>query len=96
MTTRTGKFRFKTRNKLKKRARDRGKLPITRILKTFKIGERVRIIHEPSQHKGMPHPRFKNVVGMIKKKQGNSYLIELHDLNKVKRVLSTSVHLQKL
>ena len=93
---RTGGFRFKTRFKLQKKSRDKGKLPINKILRTFKIGERVRILQEPNQHKGMPHPRFKNSVGIIKKKQGNSYLIELKDIKKIKRVLAKSVHLRKL
>ena len=93
---RTGRFRYKTRHKLQKRARDRGKLPINKILRTFKVGERVRILQEPSQHKGMPHPRFKNSVGTIKKKQGNAYLIELKDIKKIKHVLAKAVHLRKL
>ena len=93
---RTGKFRYKTRHKLQKRARDRGKLPINKILASFKIGERVRVMQEPGQHKGMPHPRFKNRVGTIKKKQGNSYLVQLKDLNKIKKVLAKAVHLRKL
>jgi large subunit ribosomal protein L21e len=96
MTTRTGRFRYKTRHKLQKRARDRGKFPINRILSTFKIGDRVRVMQEPSQHKGMPHPRFKNVVGIVKKKQGSAYLVELKDIKKIKQVLAKAVHLRKL
>jgi large subunit ribosomal protein L21e len=96
MVQRTGGFRYKTRFKLQKRARDKGKLPINKILKTFNIGEKVRILQEPSQHSGMPHPRFKNLVGIIKKKQGTAYLIQLKDIKKIKHVLAKAVHLRKL
>jgi large subunit ribosomal protein L21e len=96
MVTRTGGFRYKTRHKLQKKARDRGKLPINKILSTYKIGDRVRIIQEPSQHSAMPHPRFKNVVGIVKKIMGTSYMVELKDLRKTKHVISKPVHLRKL
>ena len=96
MVQRTGGMRFKTKHKLQKRARDRGKLPITKILTTFDIGEKVRIMQESGQHKGMPHPRFKNLVGIIKKKQGDAYMIVLKDINKTKKVLAKAVHLRKL
>lgn len=96
MAQRTGGSRYKTRHKLQKRARDRGKLPITKILRIFSIGERVRILQESGQHSAMPHPRFKNSVGTIKKKQGKAYLIQLKDINKVKHVLAKAVHLRKL
>jgi large subunit ribosomal protein L21e len=96
MAQRTGRFRFKTRHKLQKKARNRGKFPINKILSTFDIGEKVRVMQEPSQHKGMPHPRFKNVVGVIKRKQGSAYLVQLKDLKKIKQVLAKAVHLRKL
>ena len=96
MVQRTGRFRYKTRHKLRKKPRDRGKLPITRTLNVFNIGDKVRIIQDPSQHKGMPHPRFKNFVGVIKKKQGSAYLVEIKDIKKIKQILTKAVHLRKL
>ena len=96
MTQSTGGSRYKTRNKLQKKARDRGKLPINKILRTFNIGEKVRILQESGQHSAMPHPRFKNSVGTIKKKQGMAYLIQLKDFKKIKHVLAKAVHLRKL
>jgi large subunit ribosomal protein L21e len=96
MTQRQGGFRAKTRHKLRKVPRTKGKVTITRILKLFNIGDKVRVLHEPAIHKGMPHPRFKNLVGTIKKKQGKAYLVELKDGRKTKRVLSTAVHLNKV
>jgi len=96
MTQRQGGFRAKTRHKLRKKPRTRGKVTLTRILKVLNIGDRVRVLHEPAIHKGMPHPRFKNRVGVIKKKQGKAYLVEVKDGKKKKQLLSTSVHLNKI
>jgi len=93
---RTGGMRYKTRHKLQKRARDKGKLPITKLMTKFEIGDRVRILPDSGQHSGFPHPRFKNAVGLIQKKQGDAYLIEVKDINKTKQVLSKPVHLRKL
>jgi len=95
MTQRQGGFRAKTRKLLRKKPRTKGKVTITRILKSFNIGDKVRILHEPAIHKGMPYPRFKNKVGTIKKKQGKAYLIELKDGKKTKKVISSAVHLNK-
>ena len=86
MAQRTGRFRYKTRHKLQKRARDRVKLQINKILAVFNVGDKVRVIQEPSRHSAMPHPRFKNVAGTVKKVMGTSYMVELKDLNKVKQV----------
>lgn len=91
-----GGFRRKTRHKLQKRKRHRGKVTITRMLQEFKIGDKVRVIQEPAIHKGMPNPKFKNVVGEVIKKRGKAYIVKLKDLNKIKRVVSASVHLRKM
>ena len=96
MTQRTGGFRYKTRGKLSKRARDRGKLPITKILRLFNIGDRVRLIQESGQHSAMPHPRFRNSAGVIKRKQGDAYVVQIKDIRKIKHILAKAVHLRKL
>ena len=96
MVQRTGGMRKKTRHKLRKKPRTRGKIHISKELQVFKTGEKVRILHEPSAHRGMPHPRFKNLVGVVVKKQGKAYLIKLKDGNKEKKVVSTSIHLERI
>ena len=92
----TGGPRSRTRYKLQKKKRDRGKININKLLSEFKIGDKVRIIQEPAIHDGMPHPRFKNLVGEIKRKQGDAYVIEISDLGKRKLVVSTAIHLKNL
>ena len=95
MVQRQGGYRKKTRHKLQKRARDRGKLPVTRIMQEFKIGDRVTIKQEPSVHKAMPHPRYKNKMGKIIERRGESYVVEIMDSNKRKELISAPVHLAR-
>lgn len=83
-------FRSRTRKKLKQKARP----PITKFLQDFNIGERVIILQEPSSQKGMPHPRFKGRVGKIVDKRGKSYIVEIIDGNKVKKIISRPEHLR--
>jgi len=95
-TGRKGGFRANTRYKLRKRAGTKGKVTITRLLQKFNIGDRVRIIQEPAVQKGMPHPRFRNLVGKVLTKEGkNAYTLQIKDGNKLKIVVSRAVHLVK-
>ncbi len=96
MAQRTGGFRKKTRNKLRKNPRNRGKVNINKELQEFKISDKVRILQEPAKHKGMPHPKYKNRVGKVIGKQGEAYLIEVKDINKTKHILSRAIHLKKI
>lgn len=92
----TGSFRSGTRAKLRKKKRDRGKVNINRLLEKFEVGEKVRILHEPAIHAGMPHPRYKNLVGQILGKQGDAYVVEISDLGKKKKLISSGIHLAKV
>jgi len=87
-------FRAKTRKKLTQKP---GYRPaITKFLKEFKEDEKVVIALEPSSQKGMPHPRFKGKVGTIICKRGKSYIVEILDGNKVKRLISRPEHLKAI
>ena len=91
----TGGQRSRTRQKLRKKKRERGKVNINKILSRFKNGDRVRIIQEPAVQGGMPHPRFKNLVGDVVGKQGDAYMVEISDLGRKKTVVSYAIHLRK-
>lgn len=87
-------FRAKTRKKLTQRA---GYRPaITKFLQEFKKDQRVVILQEPSSHKGMPHPRFMGKTGKIIEKRGKSYIVEIIDVNKVKKIVSRPEHLKAI
>ncbi len=92
----TGGSRSRTRYKLQKRKRDRGKVNINKLLQKFEVGDKVRILQDSAIQRGMPHPRFKNRTGSVKRKQGNSYVVEISDLGKRKKVISAAIHLEKL
>lgn len=93
--SRIGGFRYKTRHKLQKTAREKGKVSLTRMFQEFKVGERVKILQEPAIHNGMPHPRFKNNVGTVVGQRGEAYVLEMFDGNKKKQIISLPIHLRK-
>ncbi len=89
-------FRSGSRHVLKKSPRERGKVPITRFLQEFNIGDRVAIDIEPSVHKGMPHPRFQGRVGKVIGKRGRAYIVEVPDMDSKKILIVLPVHLKKV
>ncbi|MGB9675041.1 MAG: 50S ribosomal protein L21e [Candidatus Nanoarchaeia archaeon] len=95
MVKRAGTFRSRTRYKLRKPPRDRGKVKVTSVLQTFEPGEKVIIHIEPSVHKGMPHPKFKGRHGIILEKVGNGYKVAVRDGGSQKILTVRSVHLLK-
>jgi len=96
MVKRSKGLRSKSRQILRKKPRDRGKISITRALQEFKEGERVNIVIDPSIHKGMPHIRFHGQTGKILGKQGNSYMVSINDGNKNKSLVIKPEHLRRV
>jgi len=88
--------RRRTRKKLKKSIRARGKVSIVKMLQKFKKGEKVVIKPEPAVHKGMPNKRFFGRVGIVAEKRGKAYILEVKDGKAVKQVISLPVHLKRL
>lgn len=82
-----------TRTILRKSISEKGRLPITRIMHDFTIGDRVAIKLDGAQQKGMPHRRFQGRTGRIVEKQGRAYVVEVKDGNKDKVVISRPEHL---
>lgn len=87
-------LRHQTRKKLKKRFRV--KSTVTPFLKEFKVNDQVVIEQNPISHKGMPHPRFKGLVGIIKDKKGKSYIIKVKVGNKTKEIIAKGEHLKPI
>lgn len=96
MTRRVGGFRARTRKKLRKKPRSKGKISTTRLLQSFKIGDKVIIAQESAIHKAMPHPKFKSRTGVVVKKQGRAYMVKIKDGRKTKNVLAAPIHLIKV
>jgi len=85
-------FRSGTRKKLTQKPARRP--AITKFLQEFKENQQVVIAPEPSSHRGMPHPRFKGKIGKVIGKKGKSYIIEISDGNKVKKLIVRPEHLK--
>lgn len=86
--------RSKSRYKMRKKSRERGLPPLSRILQVFETGSFVHIDIEPSIHKGMPHPKFQGKTAMVKEKRGNSYVLEITDGSKHKTIIARPEHLK--
>ncbi len=93
---RVGGMRRKTRHKLKKSIKEKGKIPITRFLQKFEVGDRVMLKAFPSYQGGMYFPRFHGKVGTVSGKQGKCYYVDIKDFKRVKKVLVHPVHLVKV
>jgi len=96
MVTRIGGFRRKTRHKLSKNFRRRGKISLTKYFAEFDEGQKVQLVAEPAIQKGMYFPRFHGKVGIVCGKQGNCYQVEISDIGAKKTLVVHPVHLKKV
>jgi len=96
MATRIGGFRRKTRHKLSKPQKEKGKLPLSKYFQELKLGSKVCLKAEPAVQKGMYNPRFHGKVGVLKTKKGRCYEVAIKDNNKDKIVVVHPVHLKAL
>jgi large subunit ribosomal protein L21e len=90
---RIGGYRRRSRYKLSKGVREKGKIKITRYFQEFEMGEEVKLSLEPAIHKGIFHPRFNGKRGLVTTKNGNCYGVMITDISKPKLVIVHPVHL---
>lgn len=95
MVKRIGGFRRKTRYKLTKEKRNRGKISMTNYFQSFNAGDRVSLYAEPSVQKGMYHPRFMGKAGIIQRMRGKCYEVSIKDGGKKKMLIVHPVHLRR-
>ncbi len=95
MAQRIGGFRRKTRYKLKKNVRERGKVSIRNYFQKFNIGDSVTFVPEPAIQKGMFFPRFQGKTGIVMGTQGACYKVHITDGSLVKEILVHPVHLRR-
>ncbi len=88
--------RSKTRKKMRKNIKERGKVPTLKTIQNFKKGEKASIKINPSIHQGQPHTKFHGRVGTILGKQGKSYMVKIKEGNKAKKIIVRPEHLQKV
>ncbi len=87
-------FRTRSRNKLKQQPDFRP--TITKFLQEFDVGQKVAIEPEPSSHKGMPYPKFTGLSGIVTKRRGDSYVVEIHVGDSTKQIISRPEHLKAI
>lgn len=95
MVKRIGGFRRKTRYKLRKEKRNRGKISMTNYFQSFRMGDRVSLYVEPSVQKGMYRPTFMGKAGIIKGMRGRCYEVSIKDGGKKKMLIIHPVHLRR-
>jgi large subunit ribosomal protein L21e len=85
-----------TRSILKRSKPQRGRLNIQRIMHAYEPGDRVAIVLDGGQQKGMPHRRFQGRTGFIQEQQGSAYVVAVKDGNMQKTVIARPEHLRPL
>lgn len=95
MAQRTGGLRRKTRHKLRKHLRAKGKISIRNYFQAFKQGDKVVFKAEPAVQKAMYARRFHGRTGTVSKKRGACYEVKIKDGRKEKTMIIHPVHLRK-
>lgn len=87
-------YRRRTRSLLRKKARERGRTGLSKILKEYKPGDRVIVNLDPGVHKGMPHRRFHGKIGIVESKRGRAYVVNVAQAGAVKEIIVRPEHLE--
>ena len=85
----------KSRQKLRRRVRERGLSPITRALQTFQIGDRAVIRIDSSVQEGWPHHRFHGLTGTVVERRGRAYVLDVRFGGKTKQAIAYPEHLRR-
>jgi large subunit ribosomal protein L21e len=87
-------YRSRTRTLFRKQPRERGKVGLSRLLRTYNPGDKVKIRIDSSVHKGMPHRRYHGRVGIIKGRRGRSYVIEVAEGKQTRILIARPEHIE--
>ena len=85
-----------TRSILKRGRMEKGRLHISQVMHNYEEGDRVAIVLNGSQQRGMPHRRFQGRTGFIKSRQGAAWVVAVKDGNMQKTVVARPEHLKPL
>jgi len=94
MVRRLDGARKRSRHKMQKSQRTKGKISITKYFQEFKEGDRAMLKAEPAVQKGIYPLKFHGKSGVIKNKKGNCYEVSVND-GKEKTIIVHPVHLRK-
>ena len=79
----------------RKNLREHGKIKLSRYFQKFNEGDRVAVIKELAVQPKFPK-QIQGRSGIIKSMRGNSYIVQINDLNKEKSYIIHPVHLIRL
>ncbi|HJN56477.1 MAG: 50S ribosomal protein L21e [Candidatus Woesearchaeota archaeon] len=91
---RIGGLKRKSRHKLTKPRRQKGKVSISRFMQRFEAGQRIHLSMEPSINKGSYNPKFMGKTGIVKSARGKCYEVSITDKGKEKILIIHPVHLK--
>ena len=96
MAKRSKGFRSKSRYKMLKEHREKGMPPVTHTLREYAEGTPVAVVINPSVHKGMPHPRFQGLTGLVAGKQGVAFVVKVRVGGMTKTLVARPEHLREV
>ncbi len=79
---------------MSKKVRTRGLRPLSSILTTYEVGQRVDIIIDPSFHKGMPHKRYHGRTGVVRGMRGRAVVVDVKLGKAIKTLIIRPEHLR--
>lgn len=79
----------------KKRIQSRGRPGFSRLFRTFRVGESVAVIKEPSLDSKFPL-RLQGLTGEIISQRGKAYEVEIFTQDKKKKFLIEPIHLKRI
>jgi len=91
---RIGGLRRKTRHLYQVSKRKKGKVSITKYMQEFKAGDKVKVLFDSSVHISPIKPRHYGKLGLIKKKRGSCYELDIQDHKNKKTIIVHPVHLE--
>jgi len=94
MVRRLDGARKKSRHKMQKPRRAKGKISITSYFQEFNEGEKVVLKAEPAYQKGIYPLKFHGKTGLVMRRRGACYELAVSD-GKGKTVIVHPVHLKK-
>ena len=83
-----------TRSILSKSKSQRSRLNISKIMHSYSDGDKVSIVIDGAQQKGMPHRRFQGATGTVKSRQGRAYVVSVKDKNMAKTLVVRPEHMR--
>jgi large subunit ribosomal protein L21e len=86
--------RRKSRSALRKKVREKGKIPLSRLLVKYKEGDKVVINVDSGVMKAMPHKRFQGKVATIVGTRGKAFIMEIPQRKTVKTIITTHEHIR--